>query len=160
MAAIRMPKIRTLGKAAIIAAALVGGFEGLRTVAYTDVVGVPTICFGETKGVRMGDTATPEQCREMLGTRLEEFSAEVDRCLTADVPAESYVAFLSLAYNIGTPAFCKSTLTRKANAGDLRGACNELPRWNKAGGIPWPGLTNRRAAERELCLSGIKTEGT
>ena len=144
------------GSAALVALiALVGGFEGLRTTAYRDPIGIPTICFGETRGVSMGDTATVAECKVMLGDRLVEFAAGVDRCLTYPVPDKTYAAFVSLAYNIGTGAFCKSTLVRKANAGDIEGACNQLPRWNRAGGVVWPGLTNRRAVERELCLEGI-----
>ena len=137
--------------------AVVGGFEGLRTVAYRDAVGIPTVCFGETRGVRIGDRYTPEQCRVMLGDRLVEFAASIDACLSrpAAIPDKTYAAFLSFAYNVGASAFCGSTLARKANAGDLRGACNELPRWNKAGGRVLKGLTNRRAEERALCLAGL-----
>lgn len=138
-----------------IAATLVAGAEGLRQAAYLDPVGIPTICFGETRGVKMGDTATTEQCRAMLSGRLVEFSAGIDRCLTARVPDQSYAAFLSFAYNVGTGAFCGSTLARKANAGDLSGACDELLRWDKAKGIKLPGLTKRRQDERALCRQGL-----
>jgi len=142
--------------AAVLAAliALVGGYEGLRTAAYRDVVGIPTVCFGETRGVKMGDSYTVEQCKEMLGDGLIEFAAGVDRCLIAPVPDKSYTAFVSLAYNIGTGAFCKSTVVRKANAGDLVGACNAIVMWNKAGGRVIQGLVNRRADEKRLCLEG------
>lgn len=142
--------------AAVLAAlvALVGGYEGLRTVAYRDVVGIPTVCFGETRGVKMGDSYTVEQCKTMLGNGLIEFAAGVDRCLTANVPDKSYTAFVSLAYNIGTGAFCRSTVVRKANAGDLVGACNAISMWDKAGGRVIRGLTIRRADEKRLCLEG------
>jgi lysozyme len=95
----------------------------------------------------------------MLGSRVVEFSAGVDRCLVARVPDESYAAFLSFAYNVGTGAFCKSTMAKKANAGDLLGACNEFPKWNKAAGIVLPGLTTRRQDERALCLRGLASGG-
>lgn len=136
--------------------AMVGGFEGLRTYAYRDPVGIPTICFGETRGVQMGDTATVAECKTMLGDRLLEFSAGVDRCLTVRVPDKTYAAFVSFAYNVGVGAFCGSTLARKANAGDIRGACDQLPRWNRAGVLVLPGLTKRRAEERALCLEGLR----
>lgn len=142
-----------------VAVALIGGFEGLRTSAYIPIPGdVPTICFGETRGVKLGDKATVAECKTMLGNRLGEFETGMRRCLVApdSVPDKPYVAFLSLSYNIGTGAFCKSTLVKKVNAGDIRGACNELPKWNRAGGIVWKGLTNRRAAERALCLEGVR----
>lgn len=153
---VRLPRIRRSAKVAVVAVALVSAAEGLRTYAYEDPVGIPTICFGETRGVELGDTATPAQCEAMLAGRLVEFSREVDGCLKARVPDETYAAILSFAYNVGADRFCRSTMARKANAGDLRGACDELPRWNKAGGVVWPGLTKRRADERALCLKGIE----
>lgn len=137
--------------------ATVGAFEGLRTYAYRDPVGIPTICFGETRGVKMGDRATVAECKQMLGDRLIEFEMGVRSCLRAPdaVPDGAYAAFISFAYNVGTGAFCGSTLARKVNAGDLRGACNELPKWAKARGIKLPGLVKRREAERQLCLKGL-----
>lgn len=132
----------------------VAGAEGLRTVAYKDPVGIPTACFGETQGVRMGQTYTLEQCREMLGKRVEEFGAAVDRCVLVPLPPARKAGLTSFAYNVGPEAFCRSTLVVKLNAGDVPGACDELRRWTKAKGITLPGLVKRREQERELCLAG------
>lgn len=66
------------------------------------------------------------------------------------------MALVSWSYNVGTGAACGSTLAKKANAGDWQGACNQLRRWDKAGGKPVKGLTNRRAAETKLCLNALK----
>jgi lysozyme len=141
----------------VAAAGLIGGFEGLRTTAYLDPVGIPTVCYGETRGVEIGDSHTAEECRAMLGDALVEFEQDMRACLERpdEIPDGPYTAFLSLAYNIGAGAFCRSTLVRLANAGDLRGACNQLPRWNRAGGRVLKGLVNRRAKEREICLAGL-----
>ena len=141
-----------------VVVALVGGFEGLRTVAYKDPVGIPTICFGETKNVRMGMTATVEECKAMLTESLVEHERGMAKCLRDpdSIPDKTYGAFLSFTYNVGVGAFCKSTLARMANAGNLRGACDQLLRWTRAGGIKLPGLVKRREAERELCLAGLK----
>ncbi|RWO83185.1 MAG: lysozyme [Mesorhizobium sp.] len=140
-----------------LAIGLIGGFEGLRTKAYRDVVGVPTVCFGETRGVKMGDAYTVDQCKTMLGDALVEFETGMRRCMVAPdaVPDKPYVAFLSFTYNVGIGAYCKSTLARRVNTGDIRGACNELPKWNRAGGRIIRGLTTRRAEERKLCLEGV-----
>lgn len=140
-----------------LAVGLVGGWEGLKTKAYRDVVGIPTVCFGETRGVKMGDQYTVEECKIMLGDALAEFETGMRRCLTNPdkIPDKPYVAFLSLSYNIGTGAFCKSTLVRKANAGDLKGACDAILSWNRAGGRVIQGLVNRRQDERKLCLEGV-----
>lgn len=153
-----MSRLKKSMALAAMAVALVGGFEGLRTIAYPDIVGVPTVCFGETRGVKLGDRYTVDECKTMLGDALAEFETGMRRCLKApdSIPAKPYVAFLSLSYNIGTGAFCGSTVARRANAGDIRGACEAVTAWNKAGGRVVKGLTNRRAEERALCLEGLK----
>lgn len=149
---------RLVAGGAALAVTFVGAWEGVRLAAYRDVIGVPTVCFGETRGVKMGDKYTLAECKDMFGKRLEEFALEVDKCLVNPkaIPDKPYVAFLSLAYNIGSGGFCKSSVARKANAGDLVGACNALPLFNKAGGRVVKGLVNRRAAERKMCLEGLK----
>lgn len=148
-------------RAAALAAAcaLAVPMEGLRTKAYRDPVGIPTICFGSTKGVMLGDTATPEQCKAMLSEEMLESIDAVDRCVPG-LPVNVLAAFADAAYNIGPKIACdtaRSTAARKLKAGDYVGACNELPRWDKAsmpgiGLVPLPGLTKRRQMERELCL--------
>ncbi|TIN82742.1 MAG: lysozyme [Mesorhizobium sp.] len=152
-----MSRIKKGGALAASVVALVSGFEGLRTYAYRDPVGIPTICFGETRGVKMGDHKTPAECKDMLISRLAEFETGMRKCLASPdtIPDNAYAAFLSASYNIGTGAFCKSSMARRANAGDIRGACDALLAWDKAGGFRLPGLTKRRAKERELCLRGI-----
>lgn len=142
-----------------LAIGLVGGFEGLRTRAYPDRLanGIPTVCFGETRGVKLGDEYTVDECRVMLGDALIEFEAGMRRCLVRpdSVPDKPYVAFLSLSYNIGTGAFCKSTVAKRINVGDIRGACDAILAWNKAGGKVVQGLVRRRAEERRICLEGL-----
>lgn len=153
----RKGKIATAGAAAVaLSVAFVGGWEGLRTTAYRDIVGVWTTCYGETRGVKPGDSYTKAECDSMLAARIDEFDRGLDRCLTADLPVETRIAVVSWSYNVGLGAACRSTLVRKANAGDLAGACNELPRWNRAGGRVIRGLTNRRVSERALCLRGLE----
>lgn len=149
-------RLKKSGALMAAAVALVGAWEGVRTVAYRDIVGVPTVCFGETRGVKMGDRYTMDECKAMLGDALVEFETGMRACLTNPdaIPAKSYTAFLSLSYNIGTRAFCGSTVARRANAGDIEGACNAIPAWNKAGGKVVKGLVNRRAEEQRICLEG------
>jgi lysozyme len=154
-----MSRLKKVGALMVAAVALVGSWEGLRTVAYPDRLagGIPTVCFGETRGVELGDSYTVEECQVMLGGALVEFETGMRRCLTKpdEIPGKSYVAFLSLSYNIGTGAFCRSTVARKANAGDIRGACEAIAMWTRAGGRIVQGLVNRRAEERLICLEGI-----
>ena len=140
----------------IIAAimAFVQPWEGRRYVAYQDVVGVWTICDGHTKGVKQGDTATPEQCDKWLAEEIAEFNAGVRGCVTRPMKPNQEVAFTSLAYNIGITGFCGSTAVKRFNAGDDSGACEAIKLWNKAGGRVIAGLVNRRQAESDLCATG------
>lgn len=150
------PKKLTARRAAPWVAAatvFVGGWEGLQLVAYRDVVGVATVCYGETRGVRMGDRHTKAECDAMLAEGLSDFAEGVRACVPFDaLPVPTQVAVVSLAYNIGQGGFCRSTVARKLREGDRAGACDAFMAWNKAGGVVWRGLTRRRAAERELCL--------
>lgn len=137
------------------AVSFIGQWEGLRTEAYRDIVGVWTVCYGETKGVKRGDRYSKAECDAMLAREIASYEAALDQCLSAEVPAGMKIALVSWTYNVGAGAACRSTLVRKANAGDLRGACNELPRWNRAGGRVIRGLTNRRMSERAMCHAAL-----
>jgi lysozyme len=152
-----MSRVKKGGALAASVVALVSGFEGLRTYAYRDPVGIPTICFGETRGVKMGDHKTPAECKDMLISRLAEFEIGMRKCLASPdtIPDNAYAAFLSFTYNAGAGNFCQSSMARFANKGDLRDACDSLLMWDKARGIRLPGLTKRRQEERALCLRGL-----
>lgn len=146
------PTTRQAGWLALAVSAVVL-YEGLSLVEYPDIGGVPTICYGETKDVRPGDVATKAQCDKRLSARLMEFNAGVNSCVTAALSDSQRAAFVSLAYNIGVPAFCKSTVVRRINAGDAAGACYAILMWDKVKGRHVQGLTNRRIKERDLCLA-------
>lgn len=160
-----MSRVRKSAAVATIAVSLVGGFEGLRQHAYPDPAtkGYPwTVCYGETrtednKPVRPGMSFTLDQCKAMLIARVDEFGDGVERCVPSakDMPPKRYVAHLSLAYNIGVGAYCKSSVARLQNGGQPRASCDAFLKWNKAAGLVFPGLTRRRQAERALCLEGL-----
>ena len=80
-------------------------------------------------------------------------------CLPSDLALypHEWDAFVSLAYNIGPAAFCGSTLAKKLRQTppDYGGACDEILRWNRAGGQIMPGLVKRRQAEHRLCREGV-----
>ena len=130
-------------------------YEGTVLRTYKDPVSILTACTGHTgPELRMGQTFTKEQCETMLyGDLLKH--ADALNCIKIPLADNQKAAFLSFAFNVGNGAFCKSTLARKANAGDLMGACAELSRWVIAGGRELPGLVKRRAAERQLCEKGL-----
>jgi len=143
---------------AAAAVALVGGFEGLRLRAYDDGGGVATICYGSTRGVRLGMTETRAGCDARLRADLAEHEAGMRACLRRpdDLADDTYLAVLSFTYNVGAGAACGSTLFKYLNAGDVRAACDQLPRWVRDNGKVIPGLVNRRKSERDLCLAGLK----
>ncbi len=141
-----------------LAAAIAIPAEGLRQYAYYDPPGILTVCYGHTGQVEKGRKYTIAECTALLDKDMRHAVEIVDRCHPG-LPDEVLAAFADAAYNIGPTVACNSTASKMLAAGDLAGACNQLPRWNKAtvGGqlIELPGLTKRRAKERELCLSGV-----
>lgn len=141
-----------IGAAAVaLAVPLVMHYEGTVFRTYRDPIGVLTACVGHTgPELRMGQTFSKAQCADLLDGDLLKHAEALD-CIDRELPPGPTAAFLSFAFNVGKPAFCGSTLVRKANAGDIAGACAELSRWTFAGGKQWPGLVKRRAAERAIC---------
>lgn len=150
--------IVTLG---LSAAGLVGivVHEGFTDRAIVPVPGdVPTVGFGSTEGVKMGDTITPPRALERALRDAQRFEGALKRCVKVPLHQHEYDAYVSLSYNIGAGAFCGSTLVRKLNAGDYAGACAEISRWNRQGGRVLRGLVLRRERERALCEGGPKDE--
>lgn len=141
--------------AAALAVPLVAKYEGTVQSTYRDPIGVITACTGHTgPELQLGQTFTREQCEDLLYKDLLRHTDALE-CVRQPMTDGQKAAFLSFAFNVGNGAFCGSTLARKANAGDMPGACAELSRWTWAGGKQLPGLVNRRAAERQLCERGL-----
>ena len=136
----------------MIAVGFVAGWEGKRNTTYNDIVGIPTICYGQT-GARAvpGRTVSDATCKQWLEEELNEYYAGVKACVRVPMTDGQAAAFTSLAYNVGVKGFCGSAAARKANAGDWPGACAAIEMWNRAGGKVVNGLAKRRAAERKLC---------
>lgn len=131
---------------------LIKSFEGLRLQAYQDSVGVWTIGYGATRGVKAGMSITKEQAERMLLNDVQWFEPEVQRLVAVPLNKDQWDALICFTYNLGAANLESSTLLRLLNAGDYAGAAEQFPRWNKAGGKILPGLVRRRAAERELFL--------
>ncbi len=132
--------------------------EGVRLTAYKDSVGILTIGVGHTAAAgppepTPGMTITKEECDAILARDLARFEDAVNRLVTVPLNQNEFDALVSLVFNIGEGAFKNSTVLRKLNAGDRKGAADAILMWDKAGGHVVKGLTNRRRAERELFLS-------
>jgi lysozyme len=138
------------------AAALIGiaVSEDFRGNAYQDIVGIWTIGWGTTHGVKSGDKIDPTKALQRKLEDVQKFEGALKQCVKVPLHQYEYDAYISLAYNIGAGAFCRSTLVRKLNAGDYPGACSEILRWNKAGGKEVRGLTLRREREFKQCMGG------
>lgn len=137
-----------------VAVYFIGPWEGKSNDPYDDLIGKRTVCYGETR-VEMR-RYTDAECLAMLNKAVAEFANQVLQC-TPRLQYHPYqlAAATSLAYNIGVGAYCRSTVDRLFDAGDLKGACDQFSRWRMAGGVVVQGLVNRRKAEAELCRTGL-----
>ena len=157
-----MNRVRiALAALSLSASGLVGiaVFEGYRETAYVPVAGdVTTIGFGTTRHadgspVQVGERTDPIRALTRKLDDVRRFEGALKTCVTVPLHQHEYDAFLSLAYNIGSGAFCASTLVRLLNDGRYREACEQILRWDKFQGRPLRGLTLRRQAERRQCLA-------
>lgn len=118
--------------------------------------GITTIGFGTTSGVKPGDTITVERALVRLLADANRFEQAVKRCAPVPMHQYEFAAYVSLTYNIGEGAFCRSTLVKKLNAQDYDGACKEILKWDKQAGKTLRGLTSRRQAEYRQCVGESK----
>ena len=138
---------------------LIKDFEGFSSTSYLDVVNIPTIGWGNTfyedgRKVKLGEQISKTDALKLLEVVVNrDFADKIFPSIKVKVSQSQFDAMVSLAYNIGTGAFLKSTLLKKVNAGDFAGAGEEFLRWNKAGEKVVLGLTRRREREKQLFLS-------
>jgi len=139
------------------------GNEGYTSVAIIPVKGdVPTLGYGTTQGVHLGDTITPPKALARALVDVQKTESGIKQCVTTQyISQQAYDAFVDFSYNVGVTKFCESTLVEKLNAGDEQGACKELMRWNRYQGkdcslaINRPlcgGLETRREKEYQSCI--------
>ena len=148
--------------AAALATAIAVPAEGLRQVAYYDPPGILTVCYGHTGAdVVAKRKYALDECGALLTVDMQRAVTQVEACRPG-LPTPVLAAFADAAYNLGPSIACStanSTAARMLYVGDLVGACNQLPRWDKARVlgvmVALPGLTRRRTAERDLCLTGV-----
>lgn len=144
--------IATLSLSAVGLVAVVA-YEGYSDRAIRPIPGdVPTVGFGTTEGVKMGDTITPPQALARALKDVGAFEGALRECVKVPLHQREYDAYISLSYNIGSRAFCKSTLVQHLNNYEYEKACAEISKWSLAQGRVVPGLVKRRAAERALCM--------
>lgn len=160
----------TIGTLVLSAASLIGIAinEGYTDKAIIPTKGdVPTLGFGTTtrpdgSPVRMGDTTNPVEALQRKARDLQRFEGALKQCVNVPLYQHEYDAYVDMAYNIGSAAFCGSTMVRRLNAGDYQGACDAILMWKRVGqqdcSVPgnrvcW-GLWQRRLATHKQCLGG------
>ncbi len=135
---------------------LIKEFEGFSANAYLCPAKIPTIGYGNTfysdgRKVKLGEQISKSDALELLEiVANKDFADKIFSAIKVPVAQNQFDAMVSLAYNIGTGSFLKSTLLKKVNAGDFIGASEEFLKWNKSGGKELLGLTRRRKREQDL----------
>ena len=144
-------------------------YEGLETVAYPDPAtgGEPWTCGIGCTGtdaqgnkIGPGTTWTEQKALDEYSRRMaQEFAPAVKKAIHVEMNQKEFDAMVDLCYNIGGGNFSGSTLVKKFNAGDKKGAADEFPKWNKGGGKVMKGLQRSRWAERHVFLGGTAKDG-
>ncbi len=140
--------------AAVIAGsiAFIAPWEGRKLEPYRDLVGVWTVCEGITRNVEQRRYSAAE-CDALLQKEVVVHLSELEACITPQLAVHEWVALSSWVFNVGGRAACNSTLVKQINQGWPASVwCNQLLRWNRAGGREVRGLTNRRKAEHQVCI--------
>jgi lysozyme len=139
-----------------LSAVAFGGLVISEGYSETPITPVPgdrlTIGFGTTEGVKPGDRTTPPKAVQRALQDVQKYEGAVKQCVTVPLHQYEYDAYIQLAYNIGSGAFCGSTLVKRLNSGDYPGGCAEILRWDRFQGKPLRGLTVRRHAEYKTCM--------
>lgn len=127
------------------------GKEGLKLDAYKDTGGVWTIGYGHIKNVKQGDKITKEEAEKFY---MDDFKEHIKPLNNVKVPLSENekIALASFIYNVGPNAFKNSTLLKKLNNGDKKGAAQEFDKWIYDNGKIQNGLVNRRKNEKNLFL--------
>lgn len=159
-----------VGLLSFSAAGLVGlaVHEGYTGIAVPDPVKgstVPTIGFGTTDGVSMGDRTTPVAALQRKLSDIQKYEGALKRCVQVPLHQHEYDTYINLSYNIGQTAFCNSTLVKRLNAGDYPGACAAILDWKYVGKVDCSapgnkvcaGLWSRRLALHRQCLAPAPT---
>ena len=148
---------------------LIKSFEGYHThlkdgscAAYLCPAGVPTIGWGCTEGVRLGMVWTKGEAEAGLRREIAKFENAVLKSVTVEMNQNQFDAMVSLAYNIGSGAFARSTVLRRFNNGDIAGAAKAFEMWTKAldpktgKRRELRGLVSRRKREAALFLKPVE----
>lgn len=128
--------LRTRVIAALAGATMLGGAitevvqhnEGLSLTAYKDSAGIPTICYGETKGVKMGQRATLSDCQKQLIESAGEHAKALDG-LPMQLSDVALIGSVDFIYNVGIAGFNGSAVKRHLKNLDYAAAGKAVLNW-------------------------------
>lgn len=154
----------TIGTAGLT---LIKQYEGVRYTPYKDVVGVWTVCYGHTgPDIIRSKRYTEAECHTLLISDIHKHQPPIlpghpQNCIAnAPLTPNQRDAVTSFIFNVGTGNFCRSTMAKHLKAHRYASAGAEFPKWNKAGGKTYRGLTNRRLAEQRLYFTYQRSEAS
>jgi lysozyme len=153
--AVLLPDFSQL-RASLAGLELIASLEGCRLSPYQCSAGVWTSGIGHTAGVKPGQAISERDAAVNLVADVLQVERRLAQCMPVAMPQPVYDAVVSFAFNVGTGAACNSTLAHFINQQQWPQACNQLPRWVYVNGVKSVGLTNRRASERTLCMTGAQ----
>lgn len=136
--------------------------ERFESEAYLDVAGIPTIGYGTTFGVKLGQKISEKTASDILMNHILKDVRKMQRLIKVDLNQNQMDALVSFVYNVGVGSFSGSTLLKKLNNKDFNGAANEFVKWNKYKDpktgkyLVSRGLTNRRLKEKDIFLKGFQ----
>jgi len=125
-------------------------FESCRLYAYLDSKGVPTIGYGHTAGVQLGDTCTQAQAEAWLLEDVAWAASVINRDVTVPLTQNEFDSLVDFVFNVGSGNFEGSTMLKLLNQQNYAAAAEQFVRWDKAAGVEIAGLLRRRQSEEEL----------
>lgn len=138
----------------VLAVAILGSDEGMRTHAYLDIGNVWTVCEGITEGVKKGDVYTIPQCINLRNRDVQKRVAAMQKCLHAPVSPMTASAMIRFSYNVGVQPYCKR-VAANFNAGKQILGCTWMLQYHYVGKRSVPGLVKRRGRESHDCIAGL-----
>lgn len=136
------------------ATSFIAQYEGFRPVPYNDEAGFCTVGYGELLHRSKCDgteaSVTPVEGRLRLRRHIKAIRGHILSMVKVELSPGQLDALTSLCFNMGVSRIGRSTLIKKLNAGDRKGASEQFLVWRKAAGKVNKGLMKRRAAERRM----------
>src|SRR5690242_13777401 len=105
--------------------------------------------------VHEGMTCTQAQADAWRAQKLQEASDAVNKLVRVTLTQDQFDALVDFTYNLGVGALQQSTLLRKLNQGDYKGAAAELPKWDHVNGLVNQNLLARRLEEKQIFEKGV-----